>query len=118
MNQFDVGGKHVFQSEAVDGVRMAAADFHDAIVAFRIGKAANLLGRLGNQFGFAEFIDKSHLDSPFTSSNRSSSGFDSHILQSVALHFLIAASASPSTRSVFICSTASCSLILLMANPT
>ena len=30
VNQLDIGGQQIFQAEAVDGVRVAAAHFHEA----------------------------------------------------------------------------------------
>ena len=53
--------QQILQPEAVDGVRVAAAHFHEAVMARGIGQAANLVRRLCDQFGFAKFIDKSHL---------------------------------------------------------
>ena len=62
VDQFDVFRKDIFQAEAIDGVSMSAADFHHAVVALGTGEAANFLGRLRNQFGFAELVDESHAD--------------------------------------------------------
>jgi hypothetical protein len=41
-------------------MRVSTANFHQAVVALGIGQPSNLIRRLGNQFGFAEFIYKSH----------------------------------------------------------
>jgi hypothetical protein len=43
---------------------VASAHFHEAVVARRIRKAADLFGGAGDQFGLAEFIDKAHDDVP------------------------------------------------------
>ena len=37
VDQFDVFGQDVFEAEAIDGMRVAAADLHDAIVAGGVG---------------------------------------------------------------------------------
>ena len=42
MNQLNVLGQDVFQAEAIDRMRVAAADFHDAIVPGRIDQTTNL----------------------------------------------------------------------------
>ena len=60
VDQFDVGRKKVLESEAVDGVGVAAAHLHEAIVPAGIGKAPDLLGGFGNHVRFAELIDVSH----------------------------------------------------------
>ena len=44
VNQLDVRRQQVLQAEAIDGVRVAAAHFHEAIVASRIGEPADLVG--------------------------------------------------------------------------
>ena len=41
MNEFEVIGKNILQSEAIDGMGVSAADFHDAVMAVGIGQAAN-----------------------------------------------------------------------------
>ena len=64
MDQFDIFRKNILQTEAIDGVRVAAADFHEAVVPIGAGQTADLLGRLRNQFGFAKLINKSHADPP------------------------------------------------------
>jgi hypothetical protein len=43
-------------------MRVAAANFHHAVMALGAGQAAYLIGRPGNQFGLAELIDVSHAD--------------------------------------------------------
>ena len=63
MHQFDIRRKQILQAEAIDGVRVAAAHFHEAIVAFGIGQAADLLGGPGDDSGIAKLIDEFHGDS-------------------------------------------------------
>ena len=64
VDQFDIFRKNVFEAEAIDGVRVAAADFHEAVMPVATGQTADFLGRLRNQFGFAKLINKSHADPP------------------------------------------------------
>jgi hypothetical protein len=64
MDELDIFRKDIFQAEAVNGMGMTATDFHDAVVAPRLGKAANFFSGLGDQLGIAEFIDVSHRASP------------------------------------------------------
>ena len=61
MNQFDVRRQQILQAEAIDGVGVAAAHFHEAVVALGIGQAADLLGGFRDHAGFAEFVDKFHV---------------------------------------------------------
>src|SRR5208283_3688017 len=96
-----VAGKDVFQTEAANRVRVSTAYFHDSIVAsYQHGGVCP--GSLSNGFWFAELVDVFHDCSsrpyPLTS--------------------CMAASGSPNMRSVRIRSSASSSLILLMAKPT
>ena len=46
VDQLDVVGQQIFEAEAIDGVRVAAADFHEAVMARRIGEAADFVGGL------------------------------------------------------------------------
>ena len=64
VNQFDIGGKDVFQAEAVDGVGVAAADFHDAVLARGVGEAANFFRGPGNQLGSRNSSTKSQENFP------------------------------------------------------
>jgi hypothetical protein len=48
MDQLDVFRKYVFQTEAIDGMSMSAADFHHAVVTFLTGEAANFFRCLRN----------------------------------------------------------------------
>ena len=59
MDQFDVFGKDIFQAEAINGVSMSAADFHHAVMTIGARQAANLIGCLRDQFGFAELVNVS-----------------------------------------------------------
>src|SRR5579872_1588188 len=60
MNQFDVGRQKIFKAEAVDGVGVPPAHFHEAVVTPGIGKTADLVSGLGDQLRFAKLVDKSH----------------------------------------------------------
>ena len=60
VDQLDVFGEDVFEAEAIDGVGVAAADFHDAVVARGIGETANFFRGPGDEFGIAEFIYIAH----------------------------------------------------------
>ena len=60
VDQFDVGRQQILQAEAVDGVGVAAAHLHEAVVPAGVGQAADLLGGLGDQLGLAKLIDESH----------------------------------------------------------
>ena len=60
VNQLDVRRQHVLQAEAIDGVGVAAADLHDAIVPAGVGEAINLFGSFGDQFWISEFVYISH----------------------------------------------------------
>ena len=89
MNQVDVFGKDVFQSKAVNGMRVSTANFHQAIVAPGIGKASNLVRHFADQFGFTEFIYKSHCASPPGPSRTGSTCFPIlDILQAITLYLL------------------------------
>ena len=46
VNQFDVGREQILQAETINGVGVAAAHFHEAIVAIGIGERANFFARL------------------------------------------------------------------------
>ena len=41
VNQFDICRQNIFQAEAINRVCVAAADFHQPVVALRVGQAAN-----------------------------------------------------------------------------
>src|ERR1700685_68355 len=58
MNQLNIFRKNIFQSEAIDGVSMAAAHFHHAVVAGS-SESPNFLGRARNQFGLPKLINVS-----------------------------------------------------------
>ena len=64
VNQLDVVGKQVLESEAIDGVGVAAAHFHQAVVTAGIGEPPDLLRGLRNRFGVTKLIYESHGDSP------------------------------------------------------
>ena len=57
VHQLDVRRQQILQAEAIDGVRVAAAHFHEPVVPVRIGEAADLLGGLRDHAGVAKFID-------------------------------------------------------------
>ena len=63
MNQLDVRGQDVLEAESVDRVRVPAADLHQAIVPPRVGEAADLVGRPGDDIRVAEFVYVFHADS-------------------------------------------------------
>jgi hypothetical protein len=60
MDKLDIRWKELLQPKPIDGVRVPAANFHNAVVAIRIGEPADFLSRLFNYFGFAKFVDKLH----------------------------------------------------------
>ena len=60
VDQFDIGRQQVLQTEAIDGVRVPAADLHQPVVPLGIVEAANLRHCLMDQLRFAKFVDKSH----------------------------------------------------------
>jgi hypothetical protein len=64
MDQFDIFRKNILKPKAIDGVRVAATDFHETIVPIAAGETPDFLSRLRNQFGFAKLINKSHADPP------------------------------------------------------
>ena len=61
-------GQHIFQAEAVDGVSVAAANLHDAVVPAGIREAMNLFGSFGDQFWISEFVYISHVNLPWVES--------------------------------------------------
>jgi hypothetical protein len=61
MHQLNICWKQVFQTETIDGVRVAAAHFHKPVMPFGISQAADLVGRFPDDTGFAEFINKLHV---------------------------------------------------------
>lgn len=65
VDEFNVGGKKIFQAETVDGVSMAAAHFHDAVVAIGISEPANLRRGFRDELGLAKLVDKLHAQSFF-----------------------------------------------------
>ena len=60
VNQFDVGGKQILQAKTINCVGVAAAHFHDAIVAIGIGELANFFACFGDEFRSAKFIHEFH----------------------------------------------------------
>ena len=60
MNQFDIVRQQIFQSKSIDGVRVTAADFHDAVVPVAIGEAPDFFASLSDELGSAEFVDEFH----------------------------------------------------------
>ena len=66
MYQFDVVREQILKAETVDGMRVAAADFHQTIVAARIGDATDFCRRLHDGSGFAKLVHKFHGDRPET----------------------------------------------------
>ena len=64
VDQFNVFRKQILQAEPIDGVRVAAADLHDAVMPVRISKPADLLARLADEFGCAEFVYEFHWSRP------------------------------------------------------
>ena len=67
------GGQQVLQAEAIDGVRVAAADFHEAVMPAGIGQAADLVGGACDQPGLAKLVDEFHEDSILPGASRSPS---------------------------------------------
>jgi hypothetical protein len=62
VDQLDIPGQNVLQAESINGVGMATAYFHHAVVALGAGKAPNLISRAGNQFWLSELVNVSHTD--------------------------------------------------------
>ena len=60
VNQFDICRQNIFQTEAIDGVGVSAADFHKPVVPIRIGQPSNFVGGLGDQFRIAKFVHVFH----------------------------------------------------------
>src|SRR5271154_5781382 len=60
VNEFHIGRKQVFQTEAVDGMRMAAAYFHDAIMPLRIGEPPDFLAGFTDEFRSSKFVHELH----------------------------------------------------------
>ena len=67
MHQLHIVGKQIIQAEAIDGVRVASAHFHQPVVALGIGNAPNLLSGLRNGGRIAKLVHKFHgdVDSPW-----------------------------------------------------
>jgi hypothetical protein len=63
VNQFNIRWKQVFQTKAVDGMSVSAANFHNAVMAIGIGEAANFFCSFGNHFRITKLIDKLHTQS-------------------------------------------------------
>ena len=98
-------------------MRVAAANFHDAIVPLGIDEAANFFGRLVDYVGITELIDEFH--NCLAIERAAYEGLGSSASSSpYPRTSCMACSLSPSMIKVCICSSASCSLILLMAKPT
>ena len=96
VDQFDVRRQQILQAEAIDRVRVSAADFHDAVVAVGIGQPADLFRRPGDHFGFAKLVYESHAISLHLR-RRIALGIV-RARPAVALHFLHGRLASPSMR--------------------
>ncbi len=64
MHQLDVGRQQILQPEAIDGVGVAAAHFHETVLPLRISQPADLIGGLRDDAGVAEFVDKFHVSFP------------------------------------------------------
>src|ERR1035438_5002673 len=54
VNEFDVGGKKIFQAKAINGVSVPSAHFHDAVMAIGIGEAADLFRSPGDDLTIAK----------------------------------------------------------------
>ena len=70
VDQLDILRENIFQAEAIDGMGVAAADFHDAVMTIGIGQTPDFFRSLGDDFGFAKFIDKFHVIDPLTGNVR------------------------------------------------
>ena len=60
VDQVDIGGQQILQPEAIDGVGVSAANFHDAVVPVGIGQPADFFGGPADDFRFAKLVDKFH----------------------------------------------------------
>ena len=60
VNQLDIRRKNVFQAKAINGVRMAAAHFHEAVMPAGVSEAANFFCGFLNQVRIAKLIDEFH----------------------------------------------------------
>src|SRR6185437_10972486 len=60
VNQLYIRRQQVFKAEAVDGVSVAAAHFHEPIMPARIVEPAYFLGRLADNLRVAKLVNESH----------------------------------------------------------
>jgi hypothetical protein len=60
MDQFEVGRQHILQPESINGVCVAPAHFHQAVVAAGISQPPNLLGSPSDNLRIAEFVNVLH----------------------------------------------------------
>ena len=56
VDEFNVLGKYVLQTEAIDSMRVTATHFHQPVVAVGACQSADFLSCSRNQFRFAKFI--------------------------------------------------------------
>jgi hypothetical protein len=61
MYKLNIRGKNVLQTEAIYGMRVAAAHFHKTVVPAWIGEAPDLLGGFCDYAWLAEFIYEFHM---------------------------------------------------------
>ena len=64
VNQLEFFGENILQTEAINGMRVAAANFHYPVVALGSGQPPNFIRGAGNQFGLSELINISHAELP------------------------------------------------------
>ena len=120
VDQFDVGRQQILQAEAVDGVGVAAADFHDAVVPRgsarrRISSAVLVMSSGSRNSSTNRMVD---LLPRVRLLPVASERCRRPILQAVTLDLLHGRCGLAQRVSVRIWSIASSSLILLMAKPT
>jgi len=60
VDQSDVGREQVFDAVAANGVGVAAAKFHQRVMAFRLDFLADAGGEVAGQVAVAEFIQVFH----------------------------------------------------------
>ncbi len=58
--QLDIGRQQILQAEAVDGVGVSPAHFHEAIVPAGIGEPTDFLSGFADYLGRTEFVDVFH----------------------------------------------------------